>query len=307
MNGALAMTLVEARKTRPEPVGLVVSGLRKQFGGFELGPLSLALPPGRAYGLLGPNGAGKSTLLNLLSLQLKPTAGEISYQDVPLRWGDVEWKSRLTYIRERPTFYDELSVDQTLKLAAALVPNWDAAVADRLQARFGLDGDTKVGRLSKGNAVKLGLVTGLARRAQVVLLDEPTAGLDPSVRTELQESLRDMMREGTISTLIISSHIFEDLEQVADEVLVLRSGAVVFRENMGNLHQMTVFRLPEGASLPELAGRRVAWRRKQQIGVLAERTSPLAVHLRQTPDHVEEPATLAAIYHGTEHICAAGN
>ncbi|MGH9741705.1 MAG: ATP-binding cassette domain-containing protein [Candidatus Acidiferrum sp.] len=212
--------------------GLKLEAVERRFTGFRLGPVSIRFTPGVAYGLLGPNGAGKTTLLNLLTLQLKLASGEMAYDGKPIRWGDAAWKRRWSYIRETPSFYDELTVAQTLRLAGSLYGQWDAAFAQTLLDRLHLDPSKKVETLSKGNKVKLGIVTALAHHAELLILDEPTAGLDPTVRAELQTLLREIVKTEPTLCLILSSHIFEDIEQAVDEVLILRDGNIVFREGL---------------------------------------------------------------------------
>lgn len=211
--------------------GLSVHDLVKAFEAFTLGPLSIDFVPGRAYGLLGPNGAGKTTLLNVLALQLRPTHGEIRYRGVPIRWGDTTWKERFAYIKETPAFYDELTVGQTLQLASRLYRSWDHASARTLLQRLELDPAHRVATLSKGTAVKLGLVAALAHRAEILILDEPTAGLDPTVRLELLNTLATLKDEQPELCLLLSSHIFEDIEHLADEVVIIKGGRIVLQQD----------------------------------------------------------------------------
>jgi ABC-2 type transport system ATP-binding protein len=206
---------------------LALRGIVKRYPGFELGPLSLDLAPGSALGLLGPNGAGKTTLLNVIALQVRAAAGELAYGGTAIPWGDARWKSRISYIRETPAFYDELTVGQTLRFASSLYDEWDAAFADALVTRFRLDRSRPVGTLSKGTRVKVGLVAALAHRAAFVLLDEPTAGLDPDARDDLQQTLRQLREERPEVCIVLSSHIFEDIDAVADRVAIIRGGRVV--------------------------------------------------------------------------------
>jgi ABC-2 type transport system ATP-binding protein len=213
--------------------GLELKDLQRDFPGFRLGPISIRLVPGVAYGLLGPNGAGKSTLLNSITLQLNLSGGRMCYNGAPVTWGDAAWKLRWSYIRETPAFYDELTIAQTLRLAARLYGRWDEEFSRSLLDRFSLNAKNKVGTLSKGSKVKLGIITALAHHAEFLILDEPTSGLDPTARAELQGMLRQLMGEQPELCLILSSHIFEDIEQVADEVLILRNGNLVFQQTLG--------------------------------------------------------------------------
>ena len=215
--------------------GLVLRNVQKRFPGFELGPLSLTFARGHVYGLLGPNGAGKTTLLNLITLQAQASSGEMSFGDVPIRWGDAWWKERFAYVRESPSFYAELTVGETMRLAARLYGRWDADLASRMTARLGLEKDRSVRTLSKGTRIKLGIASALAHRAEVLILDEPTAGVDPSAREELHEILTELRQERADLCVVLSSHIFEDLEALADEVLILRDGKVVAQPGQDEL------------------------------------------------------------------------
>ena len=273
------------------------------FPGFTLGPLSCAFRPGQVYGLLGPNGAGKTTLLDLIALQLKTTTGTLSYGREPIRWGDSAWKGRFSYIREVPSFYAELTVAQTLELAGQLYNCWDHLLADTLVGTFRLRPHQLVGQLSKGTRVKLGIVTALAHRSEVLLLDEPTAGLDPTARADLQDAVRTLIRERPSLCVLLSSHIFEDIEEAATEVLILRRGRLVFHAGTDTLHDSTLYRSESpdvDAASPDLLLR---WQRRETEWLLVRRGSPLDTGLRLRPNHVEECPTsmIAAIYHGTEH------
>jgi ABC-2 type transport system ATP-binding protein len=282
---------------------LEIRDVQKSFPGFRLGPISLSLQGGVAYGLLGPNGAGKTTLLNCVTLQLKLTSGQILYKGAPILWGDTAWKVRFSYIRETPSFYDEFTVGGTLRLAGRLYGTWDEPFAQNLLDRFRLEKGRKVGTLSKGNKVKLGLVAALAHHAEVLILDEPTAGLDPTARAELQQLLRELMKADRALCVVISSHIFEDIEEVADEVLILRSGKLVFGAPLRDLAAMSVFRLPAATRIARSAGIQLAWRKDGFKWVVARGDSRVARELLSLPGCIEESpgATLSKIYHGTEN------
>ena len=283
---------------------LELCDLHRVFPGFELGPLSLRLRPGRVYGLLGPNGAGKTTLLNLITLQLKTTTGKLRTRGRPIHWGDSAWKARFSYLREAPSFYAELTVAHTLELASQLYDSWDSVLADTLIGKLGLQPQRRIGHLSKGTTIKLGIVTALAHRADLLILDEPTAGLDPTARADLQDTVRHLIQDHQSLCVVLSSHIFEDIEEAATEILILRRGRIVFQASIHTLQDSTLYRtMAPGAVLasPDLILR---WRRRETAWLLVRRGSPLDADLRRRPDHTEEhPASvLATLYHGTEHV-----
>ena len=283
-------------------VVLDIAGIRRRFPEFELGPLSLQLRPGRIYGLLGPNGAGKTTLLDLVALQLKPTAGALRAGGEPLGWGSRAWKSRFSYVREVVPFYDELTVAETLKLASRLYDRWDAALAARIAGALELPLRRRVGELSKGTRVKLGIASALAHHADLLLLDEPTAGLDPTARAEVQALVRDLAAEHARLCVVLSSHIFEDVEATATDVLILRRGRFVFEASAEALRTAALYRTPgagAAAAAPDLLAR---WTRQDAEWLLVRRGSPLQADLERREDCVEDhPASLlAAVYHGTQ-------
>jgi ABC-2 type transport system ATP-binding protein len=281
---------------------LELCDLHRAFPGFDLGPLSLRLRPGRAYGLLGPNGAGKTTLLNLIALQLRSTTGSLRRGGRSIRWADSAWKTRVSYIREAPSFYDELTVAQTLDLASRLYDRWDHQLADTLVDTLGLGRRRQVGHLSKGTKVKLGIVSALAHRADLLILDEPTAGLDPTARANLHETIRDLVRRHSSLCVLLSSHIFEDIEAVATEILILRRGRLVFHMSRDTLHDSVLYRTGSPGAMAESPDLVAHWRRRETTWLLVRRGSPLDADLRLRPDHAEEHPTsmVAAVYRGTE-------
>ena len=277
--------------------------LGRVFPGFQLGPLSLRLHPGQVYGLLGPNGAGKTTLLDLIALQLKATAGTLSYGSRPIPWGDSAWKAQFSYIREMPSFYAELTVAQTLELAGRLYNCWDRRLADTLVGRFARQPHQRVRHLSKGTRVKLGIVTALAHRAALLILDEPTAGLDPTARADLQDTVRLLIREHPSLCVLLSSHIFEDIDESATEILIMRRGRLVFHACADTLQNATLYRSEAPGAVAASRDLLLRWRRRETTWLLVRRGSPLDAELCLRPDQVTQHPTsmLAAIYHGTEH------
>lgn len=286
--------------------GLELTRLRKEFAGFRLGPITTTLRPGRAYGLLGPNGAGKTTLLNLIALQLRPSGGTISFNGFHISWGDVAWKAQFSYIRETPVFYDELTVSATMALASELYGKWDEPLAAHLVESFALDRGKAVGALSKGNRVKLGLVLALAHRADLLLLDEPTAGLDPTARADLHATLQKLMSDVPRLVLVLSSHIFEDIERVADEIIIIRNGDLVFQGDVGSLDKLPLFRLTDGQGQPVPSDARLAWRKDGHVWFVPAGAGPVHADWPSGWEHVPGGTTVAELYHATEHLCEQG-
>ena len=281
---------------------LQIRDLVYAFPGFDFGPISLSLRPGRICGILGPNGAGKSTLLNLLTQQLRPAGGTITYggRDVP--WDDPDWKGRFGYIHETPVFYDELRVREVLTFVSRIHERWDIGLADRLCAHLQLDPTKRVGDLSKGNRVKLGIVAGIGSRAEVLVLDEPTAGLDPSVRAGIQQTLRELVADRKDELLVVlSSHIFEDLEEVADDLLILRNGSIIFESTRRELDRMALYRCAGHVPFDRQEAS-LTWRARDAHWVLARRDGELAATLAEHPGCAEQQprSIIEAAYHGAQ-------
>lgn len=284
-----------------EDTVLDIVDIQRRFPGFDLGPLSLKLRRGRVYGLLGPNGAGKTTLLDLVALQTRPTAGVLRADGEVLPWGSRAWKARLSYVREVVAFYDELTVAETLRLASRLYGRWDPAVAARLVDTLELPLDRRVRELSKGTKVKLGIASALAHDADLLLLDEPTAGLDPSARADVQAIVRDMARDHPRLCVVFSSHIFEDLEETATDLLILRNGRLVFESPADVLSTSTLYRTDAAGAVGPSSDVLARWKHEGSEWLLVLGGSAIDAELRQRPDHVEErpSSPLAALYHGT--------
>lgn len=283
--------------------GFSITELVREHPAFTLGPLTVTFSAGRQYGLLGPNGAGKTTLMDVITLQTRPTSGRIEAAGKIVGWGDLGWKQRIGYVRETPMFYPELTVLETLRFAGRIYPRWHAARARELAARLELSLDQRVATMSKGTRVKLGLVVSLAHGADTLVLDEPTAGVDPTMRDELHAVLADLRAENPMLCVVLSSHLYEDIER-ADEILILRGGKLSLRTTRKTLERLSLFRAPHDVSLPDLQGEAVHFPLQNQMWVVARRESSLARQLRRTPGCREEPQprVLAALYRATAHL-----
>ena len=199
---------------------LTARGLGKRYRRrWALSDCTLEIPEGHVTGLVGPNGAGKTTLLNLAAGLLAPTTGTIEVCGGRPA-ADPEQLAKVGYVAQDTPTYPGLSVRDHLELGARLNPRWDAALArDRIE-RLGLDPGQKAGRLSGGQRAQLALTLGLAKRPQLLLLDEPVSSLDPLARREFLQGLMEAVAEHGFS-VVLSSHLIADLERVCDHLLVL--------------------------------------------------------------------------------------
>ncbi|WP_017569369.1 ABC transporter ATP-binding protein [Nocardiopsis halotolerans] len=195
-------------------------GLGKRYGRhWALTDCALEIPVGHVVGLVGPNGAGKTTLLGLASGQLAPTTGDITVLgDRP--GAGPEQLARVGFVAQGTPVYDRLSVADHLRLGSRLNPGWDDALARRRVQRLGIDPGRPAGRLSAGQRAQLALTMGLAKRPELLLLDEPVAALDPLARREFLQGLMEAAAEGGL-TVVLSSHLVPDVERVCDYLVVL--------------------------------------------------------------------------------------
>jgi ABC-2 type transport system ATP-binding protein len=227
---------------------LRADALTKSFGRkHALTECTLEVPAGRVVGLVGPNGAGKSTLLNLAVGMLTPTSGEIEVLGEQPRSG----MPKIGFVAQDTPTYANLSVDDHLDLGAHLNPGWDARLAQARMERLGLDRAQKARKLSGGQRAQLALTLGLAKRPELLILDEPVASLDPLARREFLGDLMDAVAEHELS-VILSSHLVSDLERTCDYVIVLVGSRVQLAGDLDALlashHRLTG---PRRDSLPD--------------------------------------------------------
>ena len=223
-------------------VALRATGLTKRYGRkTALSDCTLDVPAGRVVGLVGPNGAGKSTLLNLAAGLLAPTAGTLEVLGERPAAGPQQL-ARVGFVAQDTPTYGGLSIAEHLKLGARLNPAWDDALARDRIARLGLDPDQKARRLSGGQRAQLALTLGLAKRPELLLLDEPVAALDPLNRREFLQGLMEAVAEHELS-VVLSSHLVSDLERVCDYLIVLVDSRVQLAEDMDTIlathHRLT--------------------------------------------------------------------
>ena len=195
-------------------------GLGRRNGPREaLAHGTLDVPAGRVTGLVGPNGAGKTTLLRLAGGMLAPTSGTIEVCGGRPGSGPAQL-AKVGYVAQDTPVYAGLSVAEHLRLGARLNPRWDAAVARARVERLGLDPAQKAGKLSGGQRAQLALTLGLAKRPELLLLDEPVASLDPLARRDFLAVLMEAVAEQELG-VVLSSHLVADLERVCDHLVVL--------------------------------------------------------------------------------------
>jgi ABC-2 type transport system ATP-binding protein len=238
---------------------LHAQALGKRYGRRQaLAECTLEIPPGHVVGLVGPNGAGKTTLLKIACGMLAPTAGRIEVLGQQPAAGP-EQLARVGYVAQDTPTYSGLSVADHLKLGAKLNPRWDAQLAQARIAQLDLDPKQKAGKLSGGQRAQLALTVAVAKRPELLILDEPVASLDPLARRGFLRHLMESVAENDTS-VILSSHLVSDLERVCDYLIVLVSSRVQLAGETEDLlaqHYRIVCTRREEAELP--AGLEVVW------------------------------------------------
>jgi len=218
------------------------SGLTKDFGGGNgLFGLDLGVRHGEVLGFLGPNGAGKSTTMRLLLDQIRPTAGSAAVLGLDSRRDSLEIRRRVGFLPGDLALHPRLTGAAMLDFLAELRGGVDRRVRDALAERFGAQLHRPVHELSTGNRQKIGLIQAFMHEPELLILDEPIAGLDPLVQQSFHALLGEVVAEGR--TVFLSSHTLSEVERVADRVAIVRRGRLVAVDSLESLRAVAVQRL----------------------------------------------------------------
>lgn len=206
-----------------------IDNLRKVYKGFTLDNISLNVPKGSILGLIGPNGAGKTTTIKILMDMVQSQSGSVRIFGMDHRKNIKHVRNRVGYVGEEQYFYGDKTVAWTGKFISGFFDRWDTNLFQKLLTDFAISRTKKTRELSKGTKVKLSLAIALSHNPELMILDEPTAGLDPVIRREVLELLRTFPEDGKKS-VIISSHITDDITRIADYVAFLVDGKIALSE-----------------------------------------------------------------------------
>jgi len=234
--------------------------LEVKYGGhLAVNGLSLRVPAGTIFGFLGPNGAGKTTTIKTMLGLRKPDGGSVRVLGYDVITQSLEVRARVGYMSEVNSLYDFLTIPQHCAFCRSVSKQWDQKIVDRYVGLFGLPTNRKVGKFSRGMKSQLALSLLMGSNPDLLILDEPTAGLDPLARHEvLNQLVAEIAAQG--KTIFFSSHILSEVEAVADWVGIIREGKLLVCDELDHLKQtqkvvkLTYVELPPSAEVTALRG-----------------------------------------------------
>ena len=217
------------------PVVFAARGLSKTFGSkTALKCINLSIYRGKIIGLLGPNGSGKTTLIKLIAGLIQPDAGEIRINGKPI---GVESKLSVAYLPDKCYLNEWMKVRELVEMFSDFYSNFDAGRAHKLIADLGINEETRLKALSKGNQEKIQLILVMSRKADLYLLDEPIGGVDPAAREYIINTIIGSYDEN--AAVIISTHLISDIENVLDEAIFLKEGEISIYDNCDRIREQS--------------------------------------------------------------------
>jgi ABC-2 type transport system ATP-binding protein len=237
-------------------LAIELEGVAKAYPFFALHDVSLRLPCGQIMGLVGPNGAGKSTLIRILMSLIQQDRGQVRVLGRSMPEEQVAAKWQIGYVSEDMRLYGYQTLGWHMQFVASIYPSWDATYAQTLLKRFNLRTEQQIKSLSHGERAKATLLLMLARRPRLLLLDEPTTGLDPVARHEMLIELMDVLRDER-RAILFSSHNTQDVEQISDQITFIDRGRIIDssdKETFIEHWRRLKLEVPSGVTLPTLAG-----------------------------------------------------
>lgn len=230
-----------------------LSRVTRQFGNkTALDDLSLTVPRGGVFGLIGGNGAGKTTVIKHILGLLKAQTGTVRVFGLDPVANPVGTLGRIGYLSENRDLPDWMSVGQLMRYTQAFFPNWDENYAEELRQAFDLDPNARIKTLSRGQRARAGLLVALAHRPELLVLDEPSSGLDPVVRRDILGAIiRTIADEGR--TVLFSSHLLDEVERVADRVAIIHQGRILLTapmEEIKDTHRRVTLRFGQAHDRP---------------------------------------------------------
>lgn len=214
-----------------------IRGLSHAFGAkLVLTNVNLTVQAGQTFAFLGRNGQGKTTTIRTLMGLLKPNSGQVRVLGLDPTRQPLEVRRRVGFLAEDQAMYGWMTVAETVRFIASFYPTWDTALAQKLAVQFELPMKTRVRSLSKGQNVRLGLLLALAHHPRLVILDDPTLGLDSVMRRQFLSDVVALLQSQGV-TVFFSSHLLYEVEPIADQVAILRDGKIVLCERSDELRE----------------------------------------------------------------------
>lgn len=230
--------------------GIEINNLTVDFGNFKLDNINLNIKKGCITGLVGRNGAGKSTLIKTIMRQQEANLGSILYNGLKFAGNEPQVMNSLACVFDTPHFNMSVKPAKLLKLYKAIYPDFDEAKYFNLMAKFNLPHDLKISKYSYGMQRKYCIILALCRKSDILILDEPTSGVDPFDRSEVVGLIQDYMMDEN-HTVLFSTHITEDLDKIADYIVMMENGAITMDEEKITLTES--YRLVQSEQLtPEM-------------------------------------------------------
>ena len=213
---------------------LELKNLYKSYSDFELKKVSFALPKGYIMGLIGPNGAGKTTIVKLIMNLINKDSGEILIFNKNHMEFEMEIKQRIGFVYDTPKFYEFLNINQMTRLIRPFYEKWDEKIFKAYLKKFNLPQNKRIKIFSRGMKMKYALAIALSHHAELIIMDEPTVGLDPIFRREILDLLYQEIEDG-YKSILFSTHITSDLDRIADYITCIDKGHILFSETKDDL------------------------------------------------------------------------
>jgi len=215
---------------------IAIQNLSKSYKDFQLDNISFNLPEGHIMGLVGPNGSGKTTLIKVLMNIVMKDSGTVEIFGKDPQHHEEIIKRQIGFVSDQPDHYCHLTLKELKNMISPFYETWDEAEFQRLIRKFNLPLNKLIKKLSKGKQVQGAIVLALSHHARLLVMDEPTAGLDPIIRRELLDFLRISMEDEKLS-ILFSTHITSDIERVSDYITLISNGKLIFSETKDDLMQ----------------------------------------------------------------------
>ena len=295
-------------------LAISMRNVKKTYPHFQLKDIDLQLAPGQMLGLIGQNGAGKSTTLRILMGLVHQDAGEVTVLGHAMPSEQVQAKLKIGFISEDMRLYPNATLAWHIAFLKNIFETWDPSYAQRLLGKFRLNANQKLKTLSFGQRVKASLLTVLARRPRLLILDEPTAGLDPVAKADvLAEMMEALLEEDR--TIVFSSHNTADVEQLSDQIAFIDEGRILDlddKESFLEKWRRIQLVVPDGVALMPLPHCQVTRSGKHVANVTAghfdqgtlERYQAMGAKVQSVDRMSLEEIFVARVHHGREEVCA---